>query len=108
MDHAKEIQKQAIDRFVADMNKPKAPIEDTLAERNSRYGGFQGHAEVTQNIKRAMQNSKNWTRLSDDMKESLDMLAHKLGRILNGDPYYKDSWHDAIGYLTLIERNLVE
>ena len=42
------------------------------------------------------------------MKESLEMVAHKIGRILNGDPFYHDSWHDCIGYLRLIEKRLEE
>ena len=81
-------------------------IENTLAERESRYGSFQEHARITQNIKRAMADSKNWSALPDDMKESLEMTAHKIGRILNGDPMYKDSWHDIIGYTKLVEDDL--
>jgi len=34
------------------------------------------------------------------------MIAHKIGRILNGDPDYQDSWHDIIGYARLVERQL--
>lgn len=78
-------------------------IEKTLAERGSRYGSFSGHALITQNIKRAMQNSPNWATLSDDKKECLEMVAHKIGRILNGDPEYADNWHDIIGYTKLVE-----
>ncbi len=40
------------------------------------------------------------------MKESFQMIANKIGRILNGDPLYKDSWTDIIGYATLIETDL--
>lgn len=82
-------------------------IDDTLAERGARYGDFKGHAKVTQNIKAAFVESSNWPYLPDSMKESLEMIAHKIGRILNGDPYYKDSWHDLIGYAKLIEDTLV-
>lgn len=81
-------------------------IEDTLAERESTYGDFSKHAEITQNIKRAMVNSPNWEDLPDSMKESLEMVAHKIGRILNGDPTFHDSWHDIIGYVKLIEKTL--
>jgi len=81
-------------------------IEETLAERDSNYGSFKGHAAITQGIKRAIRSSKNWAGLSDEMKESLEMIAHKIGRILNGDPLYKDSWHDIIGYTKLIDDTL--
>ena len=30
------------------------------------------------------------------------MIAHKIGRILNGDPNYLDSWIDIVGYAQLI------
>ena len=81
-------------------------VDETLAQRGSNYGKFTDHAHITQNIKRAMQDSPNWDKLDDDMKECLDMLAHKLGRILNGNPSYVDSWHDIIGYTRLVEKRL--
>jgi hypothetical protein len=81
-------------------------VEDTLTERGKRYGDFGGHAGITQRIKNAMQMSDNWSNLSDDKKEALEMIAHKIGRILNGDPNYADSWHDIAGYAQLIEKRL--
>ena len=87
------------------MKKP-AGVDATLAERGSRYGSFTGHARITQNLKRAMQDSPNWDKLDDDQKEALEMAAHKIGRILNGDPNYADSWHDIIGYVRLVEARL--
>lgn len=82
-------------------------INATLKERGDRYGEFGEHARITQGIKRAMMDSPNWKKLSDDKREALEMLAHKIGRILNGDPEYKDSWHDIIGYTKLIEDTLI-
>lgn len=81
-------------------------IQETLAERGSRYGDFFEHATITQNLKRAMAASPNWSVLSDDMKEALEMVAHKMGRILNGDPDYDDSWRDIIGYTQLVLNRL--
>lgn len=81
-------------------------IDSTLNERGNRYGQFDGHARITQNIKAAMQDSPNWSRLAPDQKEALEMAAHKFGRILNGDPDYIDSWHDVIGYTRLVEQRL--
>ena len=49
-----------------------------------------------------MRDSPNWGTLPDNMKETLEMIAHKAGRILNGDPLYDDSWIDIIGYTQLI------
>lgn len=81
-------------------------IENTLKERGNRYGDFKEHARITQSIKAAMNDSPNWSKLSTDKREALEMLAHKIGRILNGDPEYKDSWHDIIGYAKLVEETL--
>jgi hypothetical protein len=81
-------------------------IDETLKERGNRYGEFKEHARITQSIKLAMRDSKNWASLPDEMIESLEMIAHKIGRILNGDPSYSDSWHDIIGYVRLIEQEL--
>lgn len=81
-------------------------ISDTLAERGSRYGTFTGHARITQNIKAAMADSPNWAALDPDQKEALEMVAHKIGRILNGDPNFHDSWHDIVGYAKLVADRL--
>ena len=78
-------------------------VSATLTERGNRYGKFDEHARITQNIKTAMGNSKNWMTLDDAKKEALEMIAHKIGRILNGDPDYADSWHDIGGYAKLAE-----
>lgn len=82
-------------------------IENTLAERGNRYGDFASHARITQRIKEAMADSPNWANLDHDMKEALEMVAHKVGRILNGDPAYHDSWHDMIGYTKLVADRLI-
>lgn len=82
-------------------------IDATLAERGTRYGDFAGHAEITQALKKVMQNSPKWSVLRPDQKEALEMTAHKIGRILNGDPDYHDSWHDINGYIKLVADTLL-
>jgi len=77
-------------------------INSILEERGSRYGDFGAQAIITQNIKAAMRHSPNWAKLPNDMKEALEMMALKVGRILNGDPMWIDSWVDAIGYAQLV------
>ena len=81
-------------------------LEKTLAERGEVYGRFVDHAAISQSIKRAMRAAPGWQELPDDMRESLEMLAHKVARILNGNPDYVDSWHDVSGYATLVEKRL--
>lgn len=88
--------------FIADIT----PVESLLQERGKRYGPFESHAEITQSIKRAMHAVDGWMRLSADQEEALEMIAHKIGRILNGDPNYDDSWVDIAGYATLVAKRL--
>lgn len=81
-------------------------IEDTLIERGTRYGEFKDHADISQQIKMAMQTKNGWGRLQYDQREALEMIAHKMARIINGDPNYHDSWHDIAGYATLVAERL--
>lgn len=83
-----------------------ATIGGTLAERGKRYGTFTGHAAITQALKSEMNTHPGWTRLEADQREALEMIAHKIGRILNGDPNYADSWHDIAGYAALVDKRL--
>jgi hypothetical protein len=77
-------------------------LQATLDERGSRYGAFDSHAQITQDLKLVMQATPRWQSLSNDKKEALEMITHKIGRILNGDPNYKDSWVDIAGYAQLV------
>lgn len=82
-------------------------IANMLIERGKRYGMFSTHADVTQGVKLAMQIWPAWNgRLAMDQREALEMIAHKIGRILNGDPDYVDSWDDIAGYATLVANRL--
>ena len=81
-------------------------IAATLSQRGSRYGAFETHAHITQDLKAVMVDTRNWAVLADDQKEALEMIAHKIGRILNGDPNYDDSWIDIAGYAKLVADRL--
>lgn len=83
-------------------------LTGVLVERGSRYGKFTGHAEVTQRLKDVIaanlrQRDKT---LAPDQQEALDMICHKIGRIINGDPDYADSWIDIAGYAKLVADRL--
>ena len=85
----------------------KDSIQDTLKERGKRYGEFKDQSKITQALKDVMTScGDKYGRLSDDKKEALEMIALKIGRILNGDPEYKDSWRDIAGYATLVADTL--
>lgn len=46
-------------------------------------------------------------KLNPMQSESLDMIAHKIGRIIAGDPNVEDHWRDIAGYATLVADRLV-
>lgn len=79
-------------------------IDDILAERGSRYGEFKRHALITKAIKDVLRTYGQ--QLAPDQQEALDMVAHKIGRILNGDPNYVDSWVDIAGFAKLVANRL--
>ena len=87
---------------MSNAEKKETNIEAILKERGNRYGPFSGHAFIVQLLKYDMHEHPGWQRLSAAQKEALDMIAHKIGRILNGDPDYADSWIDIAGYATLV------
>jgi hypothetical protein len=90
-------------------------ITQTLQERGQRYGKFKDHARITQDLKqvvfmhtptRRVRDGKEIPFLAPDQQEALDMICHKIGRIINGDPDYADSWHDIAGYAQLVADRL--
>jgi len=83
-------------------------ITEILDERGKRYGTFVGHAEVSQQLKTVMGDAlmQRGKDLTHDQNEALDMIAHKIARIINGDPNYADSWIDIAGYAQLVADRL--
>jgi hypothetical protein len=77
-------------------------LDTVLEERGKRYGKFVDHAYITQRLKKEMRETSGWDRLTYSQTEALEMIAHKIGRILNGDPNYADSWVDIAGYAKLV------
>ena len=78
-------------------------VDETLVERGARYGDFTDHARISQEIQAAMSRSPNWSKLDVVKREGLIIIAHKIAGALNGDPEYKDNWHDIAGYAKLVE-----
>jgi len=78
-----------------------ADINTLIKEREERYGSFAGTSKTIQFIKREMEAAPNWRLLSNEQREALEMIAVKIGRILNGDPAHADNWVDIQGYAAL-------
>ena len=80
-------------------------VDEVLEERGKRYGSFNTHAAISQNLKRLLlyrADRDDTYKLEDYQREALEMIAHKLARIANGDPDYDDSWIDIAGYAQLV------
>lgn len=79
-------------------------IQDTLDERQKTHGDYSLHAECTQTLKhviRMLLDEHDRPPLKMEHQEALDMILHKIGRIVAGDPNFEDHWHDIAGYAEL-------
>jgi len=56
-----------------------------------------------QGMKKLAKTGSSWDKMSSYQKEAVEMILHKIGRIVCGDPDYIDSWHDIAGYAKLVE-----
>jgi hypothetical protein len=81
-------------------------LDTLLKERGKRYGDFEGNALCSQRLKALFFAHKARLDMDADQTEALEMIAHKLGRILNGDHNYADSWRDIAGYAQLVADRL--
>lgn len=84
----------------------RGTIDAVLSERGSRYGKFKDGADIMQKLKSVMRSTSGWDNLSSSQREALEMVQHKIGRILNGDPNYDDNWIDVSGYSKLVADEL--
>ncbi len=76
-----------------------------IPNRDHQHGGMTAVGWVAQGIKRAMRDGQNWNQLSPGHQEALDMVAHKIARILSGaDPHDLQHWEDLAGYPTAVMR----
>jgi hypothetical protein len=81
-------------------------IEEILKDRQRTHGSFPLHAIISQALKDTCRDAHVWHKLSMAQRESVDMICHKLARVLNGDPNEVDHWRDCEGYAHLITREL--
>lgn len=83
-------------------------VDAILAERGSRYGSFEGHAEISQRLKALVHHYEavRGCDLEHDQREALEMVMHKVARILNGEPNYADNWVDIAGYAKCVADRL--
>jgi hypothetical protein len=72
-----------------------------LNERQTTHGDFSDNARHGQVLRDYFRASPNWEHMDEVHRESLDMIACKLSRILSGQSTHDDHWKDIAGYATL-------
>lgn len=83
-----------------------AGVDDTLDQRESTHGDYTERARIVQGIKELMRSGSSWDEVSPAQRQSLDMFADKMSRIVCGDPNEPDHWHDIEGYARLVSKEL--
>jgi len=84
----------------------KDQIDNVLADRQATHGHYADTARTAQHLRQAMREGNNWAILTDMQRESLDMIAMKVARIMSGDPSHADHWDDITGYARLVSVEL--
>jgi hypothetical protein len=104
----KEAVNEAINEEVIKAETKKEELDTVLDEREDQYGSFMQAADTAIKIKGVMHNAiaRNDLHLYPDQLLSLDMIAVKISRIVNGNPAHRDSWIDIAGYATLVAERL--
>ena len=87
---------------------------EILNARGPKYGPMTVQFDLSQNLKRAIQNGlQRRTAVYQQARqapiaipphhvEALEMIALKMSRAIMGDPQHEDNWDDIAGYATLI------
>ena len=81
-------------------------VVQVLGERGNDYGDYASKAQFVQGVKYLMRKGPSWNAMDADMRESMEMIAHKMGRVVYGDSNYADSWIDIAGYAKLVADRL--
>jgi hypothetical protein len=77
-------------------------IGEVLQERGNRYGTFESNARTCQLLKNVLHAQEGWYELSYVQREALEMMMHKVSRLVNGDSTYLDTVIDIAGYNQLM------
>ena len=81
-------------------------LDELLDDRGKTHGRWRDNARIAQSMKELWRREDGWKRLSEGQRECLEMIAHKIARVLAGDPNHIDHWADIGGYAELVVREL--
>jgi len=83
-------------------------IDQILAERQTTHGDYNEGAFATQTMKEFLRGQSGWAELNPGQAEALDMICHKISRIITGNPDIHDHWDDIAGYAKLASKSFEE
>lgn len=75
---------------------------ELIADRGKTHGDWDNNAEYSQSLKEYIRRTHKWGLMTRSQREALDMIMHKISRILAGDPDFRDHWLDIAGYAQLL------
>lgn len=77
-------------------------VESIISDRAKTHGDFRDVARVSQEMKDVARSGPNWATMPAYVCEEVDMILHKLARVLCGDPLFLDHHDDIAGYATRV------
>lgn len=89
-------------------------MDKMLDERQKTHGAFRDHAYCTQRLKAELNECliarqiRKQPSLSHQQRESLEMILHKIGRIVAGNPNENDHWDDIAGYAKIANKVYID
>ena len=81
-------------------------IQEMLNSRNSTHGTFTSNAYISQSLKGIVRLGDSFSGLTTYEREALDMILHKIARIVSSSDKNLDNWRDVIGYTQLVINEL--
>ena len=76
-------------------------IEKIIYDRAKTHGDFKKVALMSQQLKSVLAQGDNWTKLTDQQREAIEMICPKLSRIMFGNNHSSQHWEDISGYALL-------
>lgn len=85
--------------------------EELTNERAKTHGSFADHARCTRRLKDVINDehihrvTRGQSVLSSQQAEAIDMILHKIGRVMAGDASFQDHWDDIAGYAHIANKD---
>lgn len=80
-------------------------IDSIITEREKTHGDYKEVARTAQQIKDIMRSGSGWNSINIECKESLELIATKIARIVNSGCGKNESMIDISGYAELARRS---